>query len=313
MRTLLFVLNLIALSSPATAQSVRFAVGAHFDPAALAVLTVDLRELRSGDTTAALHFGVGERIVVGLDLRRTETFGPLGNVSFEVSGRLRTDAHYQGQIGARGVIGPLALNLQLSAFDAPPETFEAGAAARETRPVSATGQIGFGVEIEGDIRADRDVVISVAPDLYLIDGRFAARLQTQIALLRLLPEIDGTLAVHGYASPGFERGHAALGVGAVWRRRRAPVWSGTAWLGIGPTFAAGISARVAQRLGGGALLTADLAVQPYRRDIAPYRLAAGLSLPLAHGTLDISGSAALGGELVAGAQIGYLLPLEDIR
>src|SRR5690606_33805864 len=75
---------------------------------------------------AAGALGVGQ---LGLTLGANQSFGPLGNVVFELDGDLRSDGLAQLTLGARGVLGPVAARLSLLAQGADALTFEPLAAA----------------------------------------------------------------------------------------------------------------------------------------------------------------------------------------
>lgn len=310
MRTLLFAFAAIALGSPLQAQTLELAGTASPAGGSPPRFEVALRDLRSGATTATLSVGgYPGAVQIGLDLQQNDTFGPAGNIVFELGGRLATDGSYQGRLAVRGVVGPVALSAALSAFNAPPEAFAPLAYALASRPITAVGEAGFGLELTTDIRASSELVIGFAPDLYLLEGRLAARLATSVTLLRALPEVDAVIALEGYGAPGFDSGHAALGVGAVWRRRRAPAWDGTLWLGVGGTTAPGFSGRLAQRLGS-TLLSLDAAAQPYRLDVAPYRLHARAAFPLGEGEAEVGAAVGYRNDLQATVRFGVRLPLE---
>lgn len=304
-----FVCLLFALTGLWQARAQTLALGVGTGLGATPRLGVELRDMRDGGTTSTLRFAVDTAVEIGVDLRRSEVFGPLGNVIVEFGGRLRTDGAFEVDLGARGVLGPVALAVVLSAFDAPPAAFDPAAGSGATRPVGESGT-GLGLEIDAEMRVDRSLVIGLSPDVYLLDGRVAARLQGAATLLQLVPEVDGVAALQGYAGPGFESGHAAVGVGAVWRRRRAPQWHATLWLGAGPIVSPGVTAHLSEPLGNGISLTLDAAIEPYRLDIAPYRLAATVLWPAAAGTLELSTAFAYRNEARIWIRLGYELPLE---
>jgi hypothetical protein len=304
LRSVLLLL-LLALGPGAVAQSVTATAGAAV--AGSVVVGVHLEDLRAGDTVVDLDLTLRDAFSVGLDLRSTETFGALGNVTFELGGALRTDGRYRGRAAVRGVLGPAALSAAISAFDADDRAFSLSA-PEGGRPDLGAGRPGFGLEIGAAYRVSTAVVLELAPDLYLVDGALALRLATEVTLRRLLDEVDGVVLAHAYAEPGLTGGHAAVGVGAVWRRRRAPVWRGSVWLGAGPTLAPGVRIGLGERVGDG-LLELNVAAEPYRLDLPPYRSEAAYTHPFGGGDLTLRAAVRWDGALTGEATLGYSTPL----
>jgi hypothetical protein len=303
-RPLLSILFLVLWQS-AAAQSVTATIGATLSGSA--VVGFELDELRSGDTVVDLRLHLNDAFSVGLDLRSSETFGALGNVTFELGGDLRTDGRYQGRAGVRGVLGPVALSAAVSAFDASARSFSLSVPTDE-RPDLGVRRAALGLEIDAAYRASSTVIIGLAPDLYLVEGAPALRVAGDVTLRRLFDEVDGVVLAHAYAEPGLAAGHAAIGVGGVWRRRRAPIWHGSVWLGVGPSLAPGLRFGLGERLDAG-LLELAFAAEPYRSDVPPYRGEASFTAPVGDGDLIVRAGASWDGAVSGSASVGYRAPL----
>ena len=101
-----------------------------------------------------------------------------------------------------------------------------------------------------------------------------------------------------------------MGVGLEWRRRRAPAWSGSVWLGYCNGLLPGFRGRIAERLAGGGQVSLEAAVELYRLDVHPFRMSAELVRPVGPGSLELNAALAWSGRLEAAATVGYQIPLE---
>lgn len=258
-------------------------------------LSLAVSGVRSGGSTVALRLrvtGSDEPAVpavvgqLGFGVSANETFGPLGNVVFELAGDLRSDGLAQGTIGARGVLGPVAARLSVGMHGAAPVVFDPLGIAGDELPVYGAAGPTTSLRLGLTGRPSRNVIIEADPELYLTSAGTAGRLAARLRLLRTLGENELQLLLRGGATPGFAEGYGAVGVGLLLPRGRAPDVSFAVHLGHnGASFAPGVSANYAENLAGGVRLGLDAALEPYRRDVAPGRLAADLSLPLADGRL----------------------------
>lgn len=252
----------------------------------------------TSDGAAQLDFGV----------RATDTFGPLGNVIGEGHLTLRTDARAQGDVGVRGVLGPVALGLRLTGFSADPAVFDPFAVAADARPDFGSG--GFGAALSGRVRVSRSVIVQADPELYVVPAGVAARLAGRVRLLGALGRNELSVRARSYLAPGAASFDAALGVGLTIKRRRAPDLDGAVYLGWSPHGPApAATASVAQQLGP-VLASLALAAEPDRLDVPPYRASLGLGFALGPGTAHVLG-AAVTGEAGPAASLGlrYELPL----
>src|SRR5690606_30292402 len=130
---------------------------------------------------AALGYNSGAA-QLDLTLAANETFGPLGNVIFELSGSVRTDALAHGALTIRGTVGPLAARARLSAFSTDAAVFSPASVALDDRP--SLGGAGLGAALGVTARFGRNVILDVEPDVYLTSAGLATRLEARLRRLR---------------------------------------------------------------------------------------------------------------------------------
>ncbi len=309
-RLLALALVVTLVAAPAArAQTLDVAVSGSL-PGPGAGVVVGVRGARVEDTDVDLAVRLDAAAQLDLGLRTHATFGPVGNLIGELHASLRSDGPAEASLGARGVLGPVALAVHLLAFGDDPARFDPLAIADDARPAFGAG--GWGVRLGGSGRPARTVVLEGDAALYRIDtgwsGTFAARLR----LLRAVGPNELSVALFGYAAPGFAPAQASLEGAMTIVRRRAP--SITAALSIGVSadgVAPGARLALGQALGGGAEGRLELGLEPYRRDVPPYRLAADVGVPVSVGTLNVRGAAAAGrGATRAAMQVGLAVPVE---
>lgn len=240
---------------------------------------VRFEAMRVEGGTATLELGYeGGAARVGLGVAANRAFGPLGNVIVEGWGALRTDAAAEGRLGARGVVGPVAVRVTAVAFGARPAAFRSGVVASAERPVLAGAALGFQVGLTA--RLDRNLILEFDPELYLAGGAHW-RGEARLRLLKLFGDNEFDLVARGYAGPGGASRDAAVGIGVTLPRGRAPDWSFAALVGWSPAGPAlGARASLAEDLGP-ARVGVDAAFEPYRHDVAALRVAASASVPAA--------------------------------
>src|SRR5690606_27651703 len=300
-----------AAAVPVTGQA---AAASHF--------SVALRQVRLGSTTVgvALGYSSGARALAAgsggaagdtgaaqldLTLSANETFGPIGNVIFELSGSLRTDALAQGALTVRGTVGPLAARLSLTAFGADQVVFSPTALASDDRP--SLGSAGLGAALGVTARFGRSVILDVEPDVHLTEAGLATRLDARLRRLRTFGDNELRLYLAGaWAAAGWTPGvsllpgqgsrwHAAVGAGVLWPRGRAPDIEVAALLGINASrVGPGLRVSLAESLPGGTRLGLEGSLEPYRVDVHPLRLAATAAM-------SVAGDATLGFTAVAAA------------
>jgi len=227
---------------------------------------------------------------VGLALSAAETFGPLGNVVFELSGELRRGPVARARLGARGVVASVAARLAVAAAGDDDERFDPLAAAGDA---PLLGGPRLSVAAGGTFRLDRQVILDVAPALHLAPAGAAVTAGATLRLLRALgeDELQARLGLAALPGPG---DHAALGAALVLTRGRAPDWEAAAWLGYGEGgVMPGLTVSLAESLGGGGRAALTAAYEPYRRDVRPLRGAASLELPVGgpSARLEVAGGA----------------------
>ncbi|MBX3143053.1 MAG: hypothetical protein KF813_04805 [Trueperaceae bacterium] len=312
----LLALLVCATLSSAGAQTFTVSVGALSAAGPLSPqVELALDGGRVGTTTVSLALAYRNAAQLSLGISENLSFGPLGNVVFGFTTSLRTDAAAQAELTARGVIGPVALRVALGAFTHQTQRFEPGAATATARPLltGANGsESGFSVRLGGSGRLNRSLVLEAEPELYLVNGGTALRLESRLRWLRAFADNELRAAVRAYSAPTMGESHLGIGFGIVLGRGRAPDWTFTASAGYSHgRLLPGASAEIVERFEGGQILSLSAAAEPYRRDIAPYRAAASFETGLGPGTLKVAGSAAhvTGAGPLMSVTVGYSLPV----
>src|SRR5699024_9956215 len=136
-----------------------------------------------------------------------ETFGPLGNVIFELDGELRSGPYARARLSARGVLASVAARAALVAYGAEPERFDPLAVADDSSPV--LGGPVYGVELGGTFRLDRSVILDVAPAAYLTPEGAALDLGATLRLLRAIGDNELRAHLDAVTLPGARSGHLA--------------------------------------------------------------------------------------------------------
>jgi len=253
---------------------------------------------RSAGAAGQLDFGA----------QADHAFGPLGNVLAEGSLSVRTDRQAQAELGVRGVLGPVALGLRLSAFSADPTRFDPFAVSASARPDFGSG--GFGLALDASGRPARTLVLEAHPELYLVPAGAAARATVRVRFLRAVGANELSARVLGYLAPHAAAGDAAIGVGMTVKRRQAPDIDGAFYLGWSAAgLRPGATASLGQQLGP---LQVSLAVEaePFRVDVPPYRARLGVGFSLGPGQAHLEGDGATGpGGTAATLGLRYSLPI----
>lgn len=291
----LLVLALVLLGA-ARAQAYRVEAGAWAagDAAVEPRLAFSVRNAPVDEGRVGFRLGVAlapEPLpAFGLELRRTFSFGPVGNVLVEAAGDLDARRRYAATVGARGVAGPVALGLEASAWNAPESAFAGlpGAGARPRLDGPA-----LGLAVGASYRAGRTLVLSGRPELLWANGGLGGRLEAELRLARVRGDDDALALAHLYVAPGAGELAGAVGAGYALVRRRAPTWLGSVWFGAGPAGPwPGVRLRGGERGTAGASWALELAAEPYRLDVPPLRAVASYRRPLGDGTLAVEGGAA---------------------
>lgn len=273
-------------------------------------VAVELRDVKVGGTTVGLSLGFDH---LELTAWSAETFGPLGNVIFELEGELRSGPVARARLSARGVIASVAARAALVAAGADPERFDPLAVAADGRPL--LGGPVLGLELGGTFRLDRQVVLDVAPAAYLAPAGAALDLDATLRLLRALGPNELQLHLQGALLPGALGDHAALGASVVLPRGREPDWTFGLWAGLGKTgVLPGATLAMAEDLLPGVRVGAEAAYQPYRSDVRPLRAALSLTAGLGGPDLELRlAGGALHGEApdALAARLGLTWTLPD--
>jgi len=306
------------LGGAARAQTVSFGVSATRTDAAsppapagerfsIAVAGARVRGSRV-DLSLAYDTGGGGAAQLDFGVQANDTFGPVGNVIGEGRVSLRTDAQAQGDLGVRGVLGPVALGVRLSAFSADPALFDPLAIGGDARPDFGSG--GFGTSVSASGRPGRTVVLEANPELYVVPAGVAARATARIRFLRALGNNELSVRALGYLAPHASALDVALGVGVDVKRRGAPDLTGAVYLGWSPRgLRPGATASFGQQLGP-VTTSVALAAEPYRLDVPPYRASVGLDFPFGPGDAHVDGAGAMGpGGLSGSLGARYSLPV----
>ncbi len=275
---------LVLLAGPVFAQSLHVGVGGGSQYRLIANAWLRLEGYRPpGASPTTVSFEVrAPAPMVGLGLSTNQSFGPLGNVVFEgwgaLAGHPTGGAAAEGSLGARGVLGPVAVRLNLLGFGSVPGTFRPSALASDERP--HLGTPAFGVQTAVTWRVGRDLILEAQPEVYLTGAGTALRLDAALRMLRTLGAHELALVLHGYGSPGLSDGAAAAGVAVTFNRGRDPAITvgatvGYSAAGVWP----GLSLALGQRVG---VVRLDLsaALEPYRADVPALRVTASVRTPL---------------------------------
>lgn len=266
----------------------------------------------TGGPAAPGDGGPSSAFQVGLSLSANETFGPLGNVVFELDGDLRSDALGQLTLGARGVLGPVAARLALGAYGADVAAFDPSALASDVRPSFSGASAGVRLGLTG--RLSRTAVLEADPELYFSEGGTSGRLTSRLRLLRALGENELRLHLRAGATPGFASGYGAIGAGILFPRGRAPDLDFGVHLGFSPAgLSPGLTVSLAETLPGSVRAALVAAWEPYRLDVHPGRVDATFSLPLDGGAIDLQVAGAFLDAVrpaAAAVTVRYTLPVK---
>lgn len=312
MRRIFVVALLSLLPGLSLAQTVEFAV-AH--PAFLGGNSrgeVVFADVPTGDGSAGLRLGAGEELELGLRLREAGSLATVGNLITTLAADASTGGRYAVAFTARGVLGPAAVRLRASVHDGLPALAPLAEGVYSELPLLGGGPAVFGLTAGFSYRVSRSLIVDTAPGVYLRGGRLGASLDGEARLVRFHRRNDFLLLLSTFAEPGFERSSFALGAGYTINRRRAPSWTPSLWLGMGPGgIAPGATLRGAERLPNGSLELL-LAAEPYRIDAWPYRLDLKYERELGGGELIVGLLAGLQpySGWRAGGRVAYRVPFE---
>jgi hypothetical protein len=302
-REAVLALALLACAATAGAQGARFWLGAlsPSDSPTKASFGVRFEGMRLEGGTVTLDLRYAGVPQVGLGLSTSRAFGPLGNIVLDAWGALRVGGQAEARIGARGVLGPVAVRLALLGFG--PERLLAQEALSASDRPDLAGP-AFGVQAGLTWRPDRNLVLEAAPEVYLAGG-VSLRGEARVRWLRALGDDELFAVVLGYAPPGLAAASGGAGVGLTLTRGRAPDWTFVALVGVSPG-GVGVGGRVSLAEDvGTARVAIDVAYEPFRLDLRPLRVHASGSAPaFTGGTWEVA--------FDLGSDLGVHAPLRTI-
>ncbi|UCH26187.1 MAG: hypothetical protein JSV66_00645 [Trueperaceae bacterium] len=280
-------------------------------PAASGFFYLEGFEVKAAE--ASLHLGYGKALELGLRLHDRSSFGPVGTFELTVDNWVNSDRQFQASVSADGVFGRVAAEAGIQLFNTDPISFDIESAVdTSARPRFEDGQLGAAVGAGVRYRIGRRAILINDTSLYLLSGQVALRLRGELQRPRIRERDDATILLLTFLEPGLTRGFAAVGGSYTFRARNLPLWKPTFWLGLGPNGiepGTGLSIRQRAR---GTTAEFNLALEPFRTDIYPYRAQLSIMQPFGEGSWRLSGVAALGRggkeELLA-LTMSYHLPI----
>lgn len=291
MRAAVIVLLLVlvggAVASVARAQTLEASGGiAATGPAG----SLALLGMREGNTASDLRFSVRAAAEAPLHgtlnarVARSATLGLVGAATVELDLSFRTDGAAAMHIAGQGVLGPAAVRLVAGWQGVRPEAFTPSGLA----PFAGVPRLvapAFVLDATVRYRIDGSLLLTLEPTTTIGPSGIGARLRGSLRARRLWNEFDGFVAWHAWSHPEGAALGAAVGAGVVHAPRRAPEWQVAVWIGgASEGFAPGATVRGSAVLGADASLAIDLAAEPFREDVPPYRGAVELTVPLEHVT-----------------------------
>lgn len=314
-RPTLLLTCLACLLPVALGQTVEFSVAHPASDRYPARVQVSFEEVPEGRGTVGLRLAAGEELQLGLRLRQADSLATVGNLVTVLAADASTGGRYAVALTSRAVLGPVAVRLRASVSDgrAAMAAVAEGSFAELpllTRPSGPAGAALLGLEAGASYRISRELIVDVAPGVFLLGGSMGGRLDGDLRFVRAVAGNDLSVLLHGFLAPASKQFAGSLGIGYTINRRRAPAWSAAAllgWGGDGPAPGARLSG--AERLASGRL-DLQLTAEPYRLDAWPYRAELGYRFDLGAGELRLAASAGLepGSGWRAGAGLGYRMP-----
>mgnify|MGYP000441838154 CR=1 FL=1 len=276
-RSLLVFFAIVVILAPrGTAQTLGFSVSATNTLLLEPVVTINGIDVGESELSLRLAGGVSGPLELSLKVRETQSFGPLGNLTFYSEGAFRGGDFMVG-LGAEGVIATVAGKATLSL-----STIEAGK-LEDTERYSATPESFFQsgsdkalkaeLGLSASYRLNRSLILTAAPDIYYVnDAGAGVTFKTNVRFVRLIDRDDGYIYLNGHLS-ALDNDYAALGVAYDLNRRGLPNLQGSLWLGLnanGIRPGAGLELSQSFR-DSGTRYRLNLHVEPFRTDILPYR------------------------------------------
>lgn len=283
--------------SSAAAQSVE--AGAAFGPSvAEPSLLFGGLELAGLELDLRLAGAVAGPLELGVRVRDSFDFGPIGRVNLSARADLDTVGGFELEARGDGVLGPLGARANLSIFNVNPERFEPARGFSAERPRyddnALGGEVGVGLALGGTYRLSRLNILDLDPQLtYLSGSGFGVNVRGSVQLRRLVGSDDGNVRLladlgpdgAGFAATGFEYRVSRADIPSI----DVLLWVGAGSRGVAP----GLRLRVGERdRAAEAQASFAVALEPFRTDTWPYRLQAELGV----GALDLALLGAIGGD-----------------
>ncbi len=288
---LLSVLVLGLIASAAEAQTIGASVGLGPDGATVGAAIGDLRLAAVDlDVAAVVDTPSAPRLGVDLQARANVPLGLIGSVVFRGGAALHASGAWRGSLESEGSAGPLAFGVRLAGGTSARSRIAAVATPDELRTAPSEppeGVLRGHLALSARYRASRDLLVRVEPAITVraddgvgrVSGRVDAAAELRDALLGgdLVARLR-VVSATGAPRMGPGAVDVAIGLGRSERPRRRPPWSTTLWLGAGAGVAPGASLDGRWRVDD-ATVDLVLAVEPWRRDLAPFRAAIRVERP----------------------------------
>lgn len=182
---------------------------------------------------ARLAGGVSGPVELGFGVNYSNSFGPLGNLTFSGQADLLTDGRFHTRASAQGVIGPIAGSVEARVFNSSIGLFQAETAFGQ-QTLRFNEQLGLELDVTARYRLDRTTIIDGDLDLiYLSEDGFGGEISASYNLIKMLERDDGAILAKIYGSPGLGSGYGAAGFAYNVNRSDWPDIQGEIWLGAG--------------------------------------------------------------------------------
>ena len=282
-----------------------------------------LRDLAVGGLELDFRAAVGRtgNVEFGVGARSKTSFGPVGSLELRGSVQVGTAGAFEGTVAGDGAIASVAARFGLSVFNVNPGRFEPtsaygygfgdfggldnfasfgslGLGRPPVAELTGEGQLGegrWGVfgHLGATYRLSRNAVLELDPSILYVRGGVGVGLGGAAQLRRLRGRDDGAARVLAFFDAGADAGlggsYGAAGFEYRHNPATGPLLRGSLWLGAGDRGAApGVRLELLGGGGAGPRYGVELAAEPYRTDLPPYRVEASLQTPAGPGALNLT-------------------------
>lgn len=274
------------LLQQAAAGSLDFTVAGGQGP--LARVAVSDMPLTDGRGSLGLHWAGAPGLTV--HLRRTTTFGPLGNVILDIDAGVDTAGRFTAALAGRGALGPVAVRLRLHAANS--DSLPAARAQDSSFAPRPPGResLLWGVQAGATWRLSRELQLVFEPAWLAGSRGGELLLPVELQLPRRVGDHDLRLRVSTMIplarTPESAGAWSSAGAGLRVDRGRRAAWE--IWLLAGGNdrfFSPGLSFAVQEPLAGGDL-RASFRLEPWRSDLSVLDVSASWSRPFGAMRLD---------------------------